>query len=122
MNTTSDEANCGSCGHVCNPARSCDAGACVCPTTCPDSYVQGADCTCACPSGFDDVNGGCFRICNGGSGVICRRFGNCTCAGSMTGSDNYLCTNDDAWGPACPTGVCPTGMACNGNLYCWGTC
>jgi hypothetical protein len=119
-NTDTDEANCGVCGNVCNPARTCDAGGCVCAGTCPKNFVQQPNCTCVCPAGFEEVNGGCFRICT--NGVICARFGDCTCIGSMAGSGNFLCTDNSAIGPACPDSTCPTGMACNGRVFCWAPC
>lgn len=123
VNTQTDEANCGACGNVCNPARTCEGGQCACPagTTCPKNYVLQADCTCACPAGFDEVNGGCFLICNNSS--LCRGT-NCTCAGSMVGSGNYLCINyATGFDQGCTSNLnCPTGTACNSGAYCRPPC
>lgn len=114
-----DPDHCGSCGNDCNPAQSCAAGVCVCPPdTCPRNFVQQPDCTCACPAGFELVNGGCFRICNTTS---CPGSA-CLCQGSMAGSGNFLCVDRLGMGPACPASDCPTGMSCNGGLFCWPPC
>ncbi|MCC6214083.1 MAG: hypothetical protein IT376_04395 [Polyangiaceae bacterium] len=76
--TDTDVRNCGACGNVCGPGRSCVAGSCLCPV---------ADCTGVCKDIYhdEDACGGCGNVC--GPALECR-VGGCggaeTCAAGRT--------------------------------------
>jgi hypothetical protein len=84
INTPSDHANCGACGHACRADQVCTTGACVCPTgktecsgacvtlasdhancggcgrAChPTEVCTAGQCSLSCPSGQKDCNGSC---------------------------------------------------------------
>ncbi len=40
VDVSSDEANCGSCGHGCDPGQTCGSGSCGAPVACPPGYVN----------------------------------------------------------------------------------
>src|SRR5262249_35766817 len=55
-----------------------------CPNTCLNGGTLNPDCSCTCPSGYESLNGGCFRI-----GPPCSAP--CPVAASIDGSPNVLC-------------------------------
>jgi hypothetical protein len=90
VNTRSDSANCGACGHACTRGRICNHGVCGCP---PGLTLCGNDCVDL--SGNQDNCGACGVACPNG---IC-------CAGTC--------------GTLCNDGTCcPRGQHCCGNGHC----
>lgn len=144
---SSDPANCGACGRVCDTDRKCVDGQCVC-----ESYKP-ADCNGTCRNLDYDSNhcGQCGNSCSGG---YCDA-GVCACSGHYC---HGICA-DTAWsaahcggcdvtcrpGVSCENGVCMTpcvgvatpcelrtsatcesgggcklNLGCDGAVFCWG--
>jgi hypothetical protein len=71
VDTTSNPANCGACGHACSSGQSCQSGTCTCGAetndcngTCVDVLVDPANCGgCgkACPTYQFCQNGSCVQ-------------------------------------------------------------
>jgi hypothetical protein len=94
---------------------------CTCPNTCLNGGTLNRDCSCTCPSGYDSDHGGCFHVNNS--------FGNCgsSCEGtdgSVDGSGNFLCVNENPNSACSSNSQCPLGSACllNGHNYCVAQC
>jgi hypothetical protein len=83
----------------------------ACPNSCLNGGTLNPDCSCTCPSGYESLNGGCFRIATDLS-FDCGSSGCNAVAGSVDGSGNFLCVFRSG-GPACTaTNQCPSGNAC----------
>ena len=87
----------------------------ACTNTCLNGGTLKADCSCTCPSGYESLNGGCFRIANDLSANDCAP-GCQARAGSVSGSGNFLCTTFPASGACSSTSDCPLGSACQLDL------
>lgn len=86
-----------------------------CPNTCLNGGTLKAGCSCTCPSGYESLNGGCFRIANDLSAADCAP--GCEArAGSVDGSGNFLCTHFPASTPCSSTSECALGSACQVNI------
>ena len=86
----------------------------ACPNVCLNRGTVNGDCSCTCPSGYESLNGGCFRISNTGPGDDCGGPGcHGSWYGSIEGSGNYLCSVRISSPPSCSaTSDCPLGSAC----------
>ena len=83
----------------------------ACTNTCLNGGTLKADRSCTCPSGYESLNGGCFRIANDLSADDCAP-GCQARAGSVSGSGNFLCTTFAASAACSSTSDCPLGSAC----------
>jgi hypothetical protein len=95
-----------------------------CPNTCLNGGTRNADCSCTCPSGYESLNGGCFRIGPGLDPNFCGPGGCSHLAGSIDGSGNFLCVFNTPDPPCSSTSDCPLGSACflGGDLGCVQQC
>lgn len=118
--TLNDDCSC-TCTNTCESGKSLNS-ICVCCPTCPENYVAQTDCTCVCPTGYEVVNGGCFKITTGsdcpGCAPACDNLNDGTrCFYGIEGSSNYLCSEELL--AACP---CPSGEACHPSYGCLAPC
>jgi hypothetical protein len=126
VDLTSDEANCGSCGNVCDFASACVEGACeACPAA---TFVCDGRCTRI----EDDPNncGSCGNICEGEtecSNFSCRCDApNIACGGACVNPNSDpnncgACNTKCAMGDVCKLGDCAPD--CGGTLWdCSGSC
>jgi hypothetical protein len=81
----------------------------LCPNTCLNGGTLNADCSCTCPSGYESLNGGCFRIATD-LGFACG-LGCDGVSGSIDGSGNFLCRLFTT-SPCSSTSQCALGSAC----------
>ena len=94
----------------------------ICPNTCLNGGTLNPDCSCTCPSGYESLNGGCFRIATDLS-FDCGSGGCNAVARNVDGSGNFLCMLTG--GPPCfsSTSQCPLGSACQlGFQECFDQC
>lgn len=135
-----DKTNCGTCGNVCTGAKTCDFGACACPsglvdcdgeckqTCCPTGQIACED-GCTDPLRDSANCGACGNACLGG--MTCMQ-GSCQCP---TGTPDYCsgtCINTQndpnncgSCGKTCPPGeLCAAGgcRCSSGKLSCTGGC
>lgn len=125
-----DPANCGACGHACDPGQTCSQGACLCPagtTLCDDQCVDlqvdvtncGA-CRHRCPGPRPGLSGGGGPSCQGGTcSYICNPgFADCDdsdyngCEVNLANDQRHCgsCTTrcNVAAGQPCVAGTCLT--------------
>jgi hypothetical protein len=102
-----DNANCGTCGHVCGLAQTCSSGACAC------NAAGQSICSGACVNLQTDVLhcGSCTNTC--AAGASCNS-GTCACAAGTNLCGN-ACVNFQSDMQHCGncTTVCSAGQACN---------
>ena len=112
MSTSTDTANCGTCGHACTSTQICAAGVCACSSgqtlcggTCVSTSTDNANCgTCghACTTGQACTAGVCTSTCASGT-TLCS--GNCT--NLLTDATNCgVCGRACGSGLSCTAGVC----------------
>jgi hypothetical protein len=124
--TSKDAENCGTCGNVCDSARTCSGGKCVCATgytecsgTCVDTQIDAQNC------------GGCGKNCTGPcSGGSCQES---SCTANMPQKDKKTnkgdsidlgkyWINNNWWGDASASGSQSIWDTCSsGNTIGWGT-
>ena len=113
---SSDDANCGMCGHACLGGATCNAGACVaCATQCGGACVD---------LGFDQANcGSCGHaclssaLCTAGACVPCSTL----CGGTCTDLDNRF--NCGSCGHVCAASeTCTSGVCTQCSTLCAGAC
>ncbi|MBX3273055.1 MAG: hypothetical protein KF729_22520 [Sandaracinaceae bacterium] len=122
---SSDEANCGSCGHACGAEERCCGGACVDPRTsaahCGACALEGGV---SCGAGDVCCNGTCAESASCGSCMSdCAALGQDCCRGSCVDyqTDESHC---GACGNACGAGQICCGGACvtSGPAHCGQSC
>ncbi len=130
VDSTTDVANCGSCGHACATGDSCQDGVCKCPgseMTCPGSTAGTTVCV---DTRSDHGNcGGCGNACP--TGATCQS-GTCVCPGSeaLCAGQCLDLTSDvnncGGCGKACPASATCQSSVCvcpgSGEANCGGTC
>jgi hypothetical protein len=113
---SSDNANCGSCGHACPGSETCTAGACVaCATQCAGACVD---------LGYDQANcGSCGHacpasaLCTAGTCVPCATL----CGGACTDLDTRF--NCGSCGHVCSASeTCTSGACVQCSTLCAGEC
>ena len=92
-----------------------------CTNTCLNGGILNADCSCTCLSGYESVNGGCFRIATD-LGFNCGPGGCNEVAGSIDGSGNFLCVLLGSPTPCSRNIQCALGSACQGQQGCVTQC
>ena len=126
INPQTDEANCGSCGHVCETGRTCCAGDCVdtrtdpahcggCARDCVNGTCQNGACDCTIAGALCEVNGDCCSgICEAPPGQRLR------CAASPCPRGEKLCNQRCIpLANCCASGECDGGKTCqNGACAC----
>jgi hypothetical protein len=131
-NTTTDNGNCGTCGHACSAGEVCMGGSCgiscgaltTCtptgaPAYCANTMTDNADCgSCghACGSGQACSSGSCALTC--GALTECSpATGNPYCANTMTdGANCGTCGHVCGAGETCNSGICA--LACGALTKC----
>lgn len=116
---SSDAYNCNGCGVVCsapeNATATCVEGACG--FACNEGYqlnATGDACGAisACPEGYEELNGNCFKIASGLAWGQCDNEPVCQAMGSLQGSGSYLCASKRIGTMCSRNSDCPSGSVC----------
>ena len=107
VSTSTDDANCGACGHACGGGETCQSGACACPSG--QTYC-GSACT---TTSSDSANcGTCGHACTGGEtcqSSVCACPSGDTLCGGVCVAESTDANNCGACGHGCLGGACSAG-------------